>query len=111
MMPKPRRSRCVSVLEQRHRDGNADQATDNQQQTAFPANIAPKRPQIGGLHADAARHHQRHGFERLNTRSRMAPATAEKANPESPETNAPANTAALSSITVVTSGTIRSGQS
>src|ERR1700722_7235700 len=30
-------------------------------------------------------------------RSRIAPATAEKAKPASPETNAPANTAALSS--------------
>ncbi|MFK4559197.1 hypothetical protein ABIF95_001727 [Bradyrhizobium ottawaense] len=45
--------------------GNADQSADDQQQTALPTDAAPERPQIGRLHADAASHHQRHGFERL----------------------------------------------
>src|SRR5947209_8860325 len=40
-------------------------------------------------------------------RSRMAPATAEKAKPESPETKAPANTATLSRRLVAMSGTMR----
>ncbi len=47
------------------RNRNPERAADDQQQAALPLNIPAQRPQIGGLHADAARHHQRHRFQRL----------------------------------------------
>jgi hypothetical protein len=57
---------CVSAFCSRvDRKRDAKRAADDQEQAAFPLNVPAQRPQIGGLHADTAGHHQRHCLHRL----------------------------------------------
>ena len=66
MNPKATRRMCVSAFCSRWIcDRNPERAADDQEQAALPLDIPAQRPQISGLHADAAGHHQRYRLHRL----------------------------------------------